>query len=211
MKRSLIVVSALFVGCVDSGEPADDVAELDQASTVLNDCAVAKAANATGVVGPLAASDSYGRQPVKSNRDPMVGGCGCTDWQAIYDSQGQAAADAAVPKCRPYIIFQVQNTSTTQLVKFHVDSELTDLFLNDPVGCSQSSVHMEIWKNTGGTQYQQVWENTLTPTYSGGACAIHNMGVYSPAEPAGLYRVRAVANVPGEQGYGGVVIKAALQ
>ena len=204
-----LIVLCLFGACaLDSNDATDDVdnlAQADQASTVLDNCAVGHAANATSAVTPFT-SDAYGRSSTTMN---LIGPtrCDCLDWQGIFDSQGEAAANAQYPKCRPDTIvdFTVTNASFFG-AHFQVNSEFTEK-IHDAGRCAQSSLHMELWQSIGRGVWSRMWQGTQIPFWNAGRCW-QTVGESSPVVGNGLYRVKAVANIPGEQGYEGVVIYA---
>ncbi|MEO8551690.1 MAG: hypothetical protein ABI678_17055 [Kofleriaceae bacterium] len=197
-----------FLGaCALDTNPADtdELAEASQASTVLDNCAVGHAANATSAVTPFA-YDAYGRSSTTMN---LIGPtrCDCLDWQGIFDSQGEAAANAQYPKCRPDTIVDFTVTSAGFFgAHFQVDSEFTEK-IHDAGRCAQSSLHMELWQSVGRGLWQRLWQGTQVPFWNAGRCW-QTVGENSPAVGNGLYRVKAVANIPGEQGYEGLVIYA---
>jgi hypothetical protein len=204
-----LIVLCLFSACaLDSNDATDDVDNLsqaEQAATVLDNCAVGHAANATSAVTPFT-SDAYGRSSTTMN---LIGPtrCDCLDWQAIMDSQGEDAANAQYPKCRPDTIvdFTVTNASLFA-AHFQVNSEFTEK-IHDAERCAQSRLHMELWKSIGRGVWSRMWQGTQIPFWDAGRCW-QTVGESSPAVHDGIYRVKAVATIPGEQGYEGVVIYA---
>jgi hypothetical protein len=203
----IVMLMCLLSGCaLDAGDD-QELATTAQSSTVLDNCAVGTAANALGTVS--AAGDSYTRSDLTMD---LIGinRCDCIDWQGVYDSLGQAAADAAYPKCRPDAIFQVTVTGSAHFEAF---SEMTDK-VHTQIDCSHSNVHMELWKSIGRGVWQHLWSGTQTahydpPLVSGqtGRC-YQSVGEASPSVSTGLYRVKAVATPAGEQGYGTIQITA---
>jgi hypothetical protein len=204
--RTMLVVCFASGCALDAADDAEDLAATAQASTVLDNCAVGTAANALGTVSG-GVGDSYTRSDLTMD---LIGTnrCDCIDWQGLYDSAGEAAADAAYPKCRPDAIFQVTVSGTAHFQAF---SELTDK-VHTQVDCSHSNVHMELWKSIGRGIWERMWSGTQTAHYDPplivgqtGRC-YQTVGEVSPSVTSGLYRVKAVATPAGEQGYGTIQI-----
>lgn len=206
--KPLLLLCLLGACALDSTDPLDDedLATTAQDSTVLDNCAVGHAANATSSVTPFT-YDAYSRSSTTMN---LIGPtrCDCLDWQGLFDSAGEAAANAAYPKCRPDTIVDFTVTGASGIVgaHFQVDSEFTEK-IHDAGRCAQSSLHMELWKSIGRGVWQRMWQGTQVPFWNAGRCW-QTVGEASPVVANGLYRVKAVANIPGEQGYEGVLIYA---
>jgi len=212
-----LILGVLLSGCVmDASEPSDpsgaddELATIAQDSTVLDNCAVGSALNATGSVG-LFSGDSYTRSDLTMD---LIGTtrCDCIDWQGVFDTLGQAAADAAYPKCRPDAIVQFSVSKPSGFTAhFQAFSEMTDK-VHTQIDCSHSSIHMELWQSTGRGIWKRLWSGSQIAHYDPpldpaqtGRC-YQTIGEASPSVASGLYRVKAVATPAGEQGYGTIQI-----
>ena len=202
--KSFLCVSLLLASC--ALDEAEDLGATDQASTLLDVCAVGHAANATSSVTP-ASYDSFSRSSTTMNLTGATR-CDCLDWQDIADSQGDAAANLAYPKCRPdtLVDFTVTGATATSQVHFQSFTELTEK-VHTQTDCSHSNLHMELWKSVGRGVWQEMWWGTQTAHWDAGRC-YQTVGEASPTVPNGLYRVKAVATPTGEQGYETVKIYA---
>jgi hypothetical protein len=220
MKMRTLVLGLLLSGCVmdagdasdasDASDPSEELATTSQDSTVLDNCAVGTAANATGTI-TLFSGDSYTRGDLTMDLAGPTR-CDCIDWQGLYDVDGETVADAAYPKCRPDAIFQVTVSKPPGFTgHFQAFSELTDK-VHDAVDCSHSSIHMELWQELGRGLWKRLWSGSqiahydppLDPTKTG-RC-YQTIGEASPTVLNGVYRVKAVATPAGEQGYGTITI-----
>jgi len=202
--RTLMML-CLMSGCaLDTAGDDEELAATAQASTVLDNCAVGHAANALATVS-VGIGDSYTRSSVTMDLSG-ANRCDCINWQGVFDSLGQAAADAAYPTCRPDAIMQVTVSGPSGMFSAHFEafSELTEK-VHTQIDCSHSNVHMELWKNVGGDVWQHMWSGTQTAHWDAGRC-YQTVGEASPSVPNGLYRVKAVATPAGEQGYETVTI-----
>jgi hypothetical protein len=203
--KSFLCVSLLLASC--ALDEAEDLGSTDQASTLLDVCAVGHAANATSSVTP-ASYDAFSRSSTTMN---LTGAnrCDCLDWQDIADSQGDDAANLAYPKCRPetFVDFTVTGATAGSQVQFGAFTELTEK-VHTQVDCSRSTLEMQVWKSVGRGVWQVVWSpRAIAAHWDAGRC-YQTMGAGSPTVPNGLYRVKAVATPTGEQGYETVKIYA---
>jgi hypothetical protein len=210
MKRcflfSVILVSGLSGCAVDEDEV--EVATTDQASTILDQCAVGHNPNATETLTTTVRSDSYGRSATTMNLIG-TGRCDCIDWQGVFDVEGEAAADAEYPKCRPEAIYQLTVSAlSTDKAHYTVFSELTDK-VHTQIDCSHSNVHMEVWQQTAPSTWLKTWGGTQIAHWDAGRC-YQTVGEASPNLPNGVYRIHAVATPAGEQGYDTIVLSGGL-
>jgi len=200
-----LLLGLLVSGCaMDAHDAAsDEVATTAQDSTVLNNCAVGNAVNATGTIS-VGVGDSYTRSDLTMD---LIGTnrCDCIDWQGVYDVDGEAAANAAYPTCRPdaFVNFTVSKPLGAT-AHFQVFSEMTD-HIHNATDCSHSNLHMELWKSTGRGIWQRLWTGTQTAYWDGYRC-FQTVGEASPSVASGLYRVKAVGTFANEQGYSTITI-----
>ena len=206
MKRCFLFSVILKSGCAVD----EEVSSIDQSSTILDQCAVGHAANASEILTTLTRSDSYGRSATTMDLFGS-GRCDCINWQGVFDVEGEAAADAAYPTCRPEAIYDLRvKALSTDLAHYTVFSEFTDK-VHTQANCALSKLHMEVWKriSTAPDVYQQIWGGTQIAHWDAGRC-YQTVGEASPNLPNGFYRIHAVATPAGEQGYDTIVLSGSL-
>lgn len=185
-----LLITACAVDAAGADRPPDgSAAAIEQATTVLDDCAVGHAANAFEDAA-LASPQSYTRKG-----DPMINfTCDCKAWQQDANANGTAQADLDHPLCRSNTFVNVQWENAVGAIPQYTVEVPSWSLTNGDIECKNSTLAVSLWKlDSTNTWVKQGPTVTKSPTVnSNGVCS--SVQIQDVAGSTGeLYRIHAIA------------------
>lgn len=183
-------LTLLIASCAAAPLGAGDetTGSADQAdTTILDDCAVGHAANATAVTS---GSDvAYTRSAATINAATH---CDCADWQQDENLNGEAQADADHPTCRPDTFLDILWEHSTVPPWWWVVVQSWNVA--NATECNNSTLNVSLWEQTSPNVWTKQSEQTVNAVWD------VNSNVCSPTSISGndvtygvLYRIHARA------------------
>jgi hypothetical protein len=182
---------ALFIGgcALDPDRSSDgSTGSVDQATTVLDDCAVDHAPNAREDVA-FNSPQTYTRKG-----DPTINStCDCKAWQKEANANGTDQADSLHPLCRSTTFVNVRWATEFADAPFSVEVPSWSL-TNGDTECRNSTLTVSVWKfDSTNTWVKQGPTQTVHPVPNGsGICGSASISGFGNATGE-LYRIHALA------------------
>ena len=184
-----LALALLVPACLDQTGDTDDVATTDQASTLINMCAVS-GPNATSSIS--FGTDSFVR-PAGTVNPSGTGNCDCKNHQLYAYLYGDAVADAHYPNCRAWTL--VDFTVGGQQLGYKLGAEVGTWNLsNGQTECNNSELQVEVQQYDYSTSsYNTIWSYNMAPIWTGSSCVGPSLMSPQGYVLSGKYRVRARA------------------